>query len=81
MRPVVTNRVVWFVSRSVGLFVTLMSPAKVAEPIKMPFGLWAWMGPRNHVLHWSAAVLRDVAMATNFETKIAITWLCVNDSD
>jgi len=31
------------------------------------------MGCRNHVL----AVLRDVAMATNFGTKIA----CVNDSD
>jgi len=26
-------------------------------------------------------VLREVAMATNFETKIAINWLCVNDSD
>jgi len=24
---------------------------------------------------------RDVAMATNFGTKIAINWLCVNDSD
>jgi len=29
--------------------VTLMSAAKKAEPIEMPFGLWAWMGPRNHV--------------------------------
>jgi len=26
-------------------------------------------------------VLRDVAMATNFGTKIAINWLCVDDSD
>ena len=25
--------------------------------------------------------LRVVAMATNFGTKIAINWLCVNDSD
>jgi len=24
--------------------------AKTAETIQMPFGLWAWMGPRNHVL-------------------------------
>ena len=24
--------------------------AKVAEPIEMSFGLWAWMGPRNYVL-------------------------------
>jgi len=35
----------------------------------MPFGLWAQMGRRNHVL----AVLRDVAMATNFGTQFAIT--------
>jgi len=25
--------------------------AKTAEPIEMPFGLWARMGPSNHVLH------------------------------
>jgi len=22
-----------------------MSPAKTAEPIRMPFGLWSWVGP------------------------------------
>jgi len=33
---------------SVGLSVTIMSPAKTVEPIEMSFGLWA--GPRNHVL-------------------------------
>ena len=34
------------------------------------------------MLDLSPEVLRDVAMATNFGTKIAIThWLCVNDSD
>jgi len=27
-------------------------PAKTAEAIKMPFGLWARMGPRNHVLDY-----------------------------
>jgi len=31
------------------------------------------MGPRNHVLDGSPEVLSDVAMATNFGTKIAIT--------
>ena len=41
--------------------------------IEMPFGLWAQMGPRNHVLDGSPQVLRDVGMATNFGTKIAIT--------
>ena len=24
--------------------------AKMAEPMEIPFGLWAWMGPRNPVL-------------------------------
>jgi len=24
--------------------------AKMAEPIGMPFGFWAWMGRGNHVL-------------------------------
>ena len=47
----------------------------------MPFGLWARMGRRNHTLDGGPAVLRDVAMATNFGTKIAISWLCVNDCD
>ena len=27
----------------------------MAEPIEMPFGLWARMGPRNHVLHGRAS--------------------------
>jgi len=38
---------------SVGLScrsVTLLSPAKTAEPIEMPFGLWTQVVPRNHVL-------------------------------
>jgi len=55
--------------------------AKTAESIEMPFGLWARMGRRTHVLDGGPAVLRYVAMATNFWTKIAINWLCVKDSD
>jgi len=51
------------------------------EPIRMPFGLWARMGRRNHVLDGGPWVVRDVAMATNCGTKIAINWLCVDDSD
>ena len=27
-----------------------MSPAKTVEQIEMPFGMWARMGPHNHVL-------------------------------
>jgi len=43
---VVTDRVAW----SVGLSVTLVSPAKTAAPIEMPFGLRTRVSPRNHVL-------------------------------
>ena len=58
-----------------------MSTAKTATPIEMPFGLCARMDRRNLVLDGDPAVLTDVVMATNFGTKIAINWLCVNDSD
>jgi len=27
-----------------------MNRAKAAEPIEMPFGMWAWVGPADHVL-------------------------------
>ena len=41
------------VYRSVGLSVTLVSPAKTTEPIKMPFRLRTRVGPGNHVLEGS----------------------------
>ena len=40
------DRLAW----SVGRFVTLVSPAKTAEPIEMPFGLRTRVGTGNHVL-------------------------------
>jgi len=46
MRSIVTDRVGW----SVGLSVTLVSPAKTAEPIEMPIGLRTRVGSENHVL-------------------------------
>jgi len=46
MRPIVTDRVAW----SVGLSVTVVSPAKTAQPIEMPFGLRTGIGPRNHCI-------------------------------
>jgi len=49
------------------------SVKKTTEPIEMPFGLSAWMGPRNHVLDGCPAVLRDVAMATNLGLKLLLT--------
>ena len=48
--PIVTDRVAWSVSLSVSLSVTAVSPAKMTELIKMPFGLKIWDGPRKHVL-------------------------------
>jgi len=50
MRPTVTDRVARSARRSVRLSVTLVNPAKTAEPIEMPFGLRARMGSRNHIL-------------------------------
>ena len=35
---------------SVGLSVTLVIPAKTAEPIEIPFGLGTLVGPESHVL-------------------------------
>ena len=32
------------------LFVTIVNPAKTAEPVEMPFGMWTRVGPRKHVL-------------------------------
>ena len=29
---------------------TAVNPAKTAEPIDVLFGVWTWVGPRNHML-------------------------------
>ena len=44
--------------------------AKTAEPIEMPFGLWARMEP---CVRWGPEVLRDVATATNFGKQFPTT--------
>ena len=36
---------------SVSLSVTVVNPAKTAEPIEMSFELWTRVGTRNHVLN------------------------------
>ena len=46
MRPIVTGGVAWCVRLSI----TVLSPAKTAELIEMPFLLWAGVGSRNHAL-------------------------------
>jgi len=47
MLHVPTDGVAW----SVCLLVTFVSPAKMAEPIEMPFGWVTGVGPSNHVLN------------------------------
>jgi len=53
----------------------IVSPAKMAEPIEMPFGLWTRVAPRNHVLdgdaHW-----RHLANTTEPSTCVADAALC-----
>jgi len=46
MRAIVTDEVVW----SVDQYVTVLSPAKMAELTEMLFGAWTWVGPWNCVL-------------------------------
>jgi len=48
MWSIVTDQVLW----SVNQFITLVSPAKTAEPIEMLFGLRTQAGIWNHVLDW-----------------------------
>jgi len=59
---------------------TVVICAKPAELIEMPFELWARMGHRNCVRLGSRAA-EGRCHGNNFGTKIAINWLCVNDSD
>jgi len=55
MRPIVADRVA-SVCPSVCRFATIVSHARTAEPIEMPFGTWTRLGSRKHVLdgdvHW-----------------------------
>jgi len=50
--------------------------AKTAEQIKMPFGLWAQMGPRNRALHggpdppWEGAILGEGASTAKYRDTL-----------
>ena len=65
MLPVFTDRVARSFGLSVGLSVTVVSPAKAAEPVEMPVGLSARVGSRSHLLDggpdppWDGAVLEE----------------------
>ena len=52
MRPIATRTRCHVVRLSVCVSVTLVYPAKTAEPIEMPFCMSARVGPSNHVLDW-----------------------------
>jgi len=64
MQPIVIDQVAWSVGLSVGISVTLVSPAKMAAPIEMLFELRTRLSPRNHVLDggldppWKGEILR-----------------------
>jgi len=48
---IVTDQVAWSVSLLVCQSDTLVSPAKTAEPIEMPFGLRIRVGAGNHIFN------------------------------
>ena len=54
------------VCRSACESVTVVSPAKTAEPIEMSFVMWTWVDPRNCVLDgdpdppWERAIFRGM---------------------
>jgi len=60
--------------------VTIVSPAKTAEPIEIPFELWTQVGPVNHVLYgvhigatWRMRLNRSCAAAMWPYCQIALT--------
>jgi len=63
MPPIVTDQVAWSVCRSVCLSVTIVSPAKTAELIEMPFGLWILVSPWKHMLDGGAGWYHLVSLS------------------
>jgi len=68
------------VCRSVCRSVTIVSPAKTAEPIDIPFGLWSLVGPMKHVLgeahtgtNWRTRLNRQCAAAMRTFCQITLT--------
>jgi len=67
---------------------TTVSCAKMAEPIKMPFGLWTQVGWRKHVLHggtlapsdecdWSVRVRRRCGLESNYFWSSLVSVYCL----
>jgi len=60
-----TDRVAW----SVGLSITLVSPAKTAEPFDLTFGLWTWAEGST-----SSIVFARGRQCDHMEGHIGATW-------
>ena len=69
MRRIATHVVAWSVCVSVCLFVIGMNPAKTAEQIEMPFGMWAWVDRPNHVFDGGLDCLRERDTFGGWHTK------------
>jgi len=54
MRPIVADGVAWSVCLSVGRYVTVLSPAKTAEPIEISFGVWTQVDPKKPRIRWGS---------------------------
>jgi len=83
MWPVVVDGVAWSVCRSVCLWRS-WTQQKWAEPVEMPFGLWTWLGPRNHVLappgehEWTVHVRRRCGLRSNYFDHLLSLWLSLS---
>jgi len=90
MQPIVNN-LVWSISLSVcwsiSLSLTVMSPAKTAEPSEIPFGMLTHMGPRKHYLigctlappgeyDWTVHMQWRCDLMSNYLTMLWIYVLC-----
>jgi len=64
MRPITPGGI----ARSVGRSVTLVSPAKMAEPLEMPFVKRTLVGQMNHVLDGGPHAQRK---GTIFEKRVS----------
>jgi len=81
MRPVVTDRVAWSVGRSV----TLVSHAKMAQRIEMPFGLWTrvacTLAPPGEY-HWTVHARRRCGLFVKyFDHLFIVTCLFLSLSE
>jgi len=72
MCPVTTDGVAWSVSLLVCLSLIVVSAAKTAKPVEMPFGIWTWMGPRKHVLDGGCIL----AQSGEYDRTSRVRWQC-----